>query len=175
MKFIDRYDPILREIMPTYGGDYMALRPVIMEMWKMMRDNRIENYDTTAQMRVVGENLSSFRDQISNGVGIAAPQVGVRLRAFVMQLAPGRFNEARVCINPTVERHNAASSKIGREGCLSCPGLWVPITRPESIVAGWTNLKGHTQQQTMYGMAARVFQHELDHLNGITIWPMVHP
>jgi peptide deformylase len=99
------------------------------------------------------------------GIGLAATQVGVPLRVFVVDLSVGRTNgELIVMVNPRfVEREG---TQIEEEGCLSAPGFNATVIRPRRAV-----LKGFTRdgaEQTVEGLdlLARAFQHEMDHLDG---------
>jgi peptide deformylase len=94
-----------------------------------------------------------------NGIGLAAPQCGIALRLFVM--AGGI-----VCINPRILTASIETLRE-KEGCLSFPGLFLPVTRPRTIEVEFYNEFGVLKQQTFTGTTAKVFQHETDHLNGI--------
>ena len=99
------------------------------------------------------------------GVGLAAPQVGVPLRLFVVDLSLGRDPAGLVTlINPEyVER---AGMQLEEEGCLSIPGFNATVVRPSRVVV--KGLDRHGQEQTHEGtdLLARAFQHEMDHLDG---------
>ncbi len=99
-----------------------------------------------------------------NGIGLAANQVGENIRLFVMYVDGEFFH----CFDPTIESHNdtVISSK---EGCLSFPGEQCQVSRYETVVVKFANASGHYQTRELRGLAARCFQHELDHLNGITM------
>ena len=97
-----------------------------------------------------------------NGIGLAANQVGDTRRWFVSPLF-------KVCINPSIVGKSQDKSKA-EEGCLSKPGFKRIVSRPESIYAFWRDKKNKPVSKQLTGMAARVFQHELDHLNGKNIW-----
>ncbi|MDR2662467.1 MAG: peptide deformylase, partial [Treponema sp.] len=97
------------------------------------------------------------------GVGLAGPQVGFLRRIFVTH-AEG--DDPRVFINPSIiwtsqEQVNA------EEGCLSVPGIWADVERPERIKVQAWNEKGRAFTLEASGMLARVIQHEYDHLEGI--------
>lgn len=97
-----------------------------------------------------------------NGLGLAANQVGVPYRIFAMRGAPESF----VCFNPKL----VSSSKdqvVLDEGCLSYPGLYVKVKRPSVVRVRFTVPNGDTITRQFIGMSARVFQHEMDHLDGI--------
>jgi len=96
-----------------------------------------------------------------NGLGLAANQVGVPYRVFAMRGSPENF----VCFNPRIVQPSAENI-ILEEGCLSFPGLLVKVKRPKHIRVRFTTPNGDTKTETFIGMTARVFQHELDHLDG---------
>lgn len=98
----------------------------------------------------------------SRGIGLAAPQVGHSIRMFVVNVGDGYD---RVCINPSIIEYSSETSSA-MEGCLSFPGVMVNVTRPITIVAQYTNLEGKTVTRQLDGLAARCYQHELDHLLG---------
>jgi peptide deformylase len=99
------------------------------------------------------------------GVGLAAPQVGVPLRVFVVDISLGRDPGGLiVMINPEfVER---AGMQLEEEGCLSVPGFNATVVRPERAVVRGLDRLGAPQQCEGTGLLARAFQHEMDHLDG---------
>ena len=99
------------------------------------------------------------------GIGLAAPQVGVGLRIFVLDLSVGRDPAAlHVMINPEfVERDGM---QLEEEGCLSVPGFTSTVARPKRVVVKSLNRHGETQTLEGTGLMARAVQHEVDHLNG---------
>jgi peptide deformylase len=99
----------------------------------------------------------------NGGIGLAAPQVGIALRVFIMGPQEGPHY---VCINPEIIE--AGSEEIGTEGCLSYPALWLNIRRPTWVRARYQTLDGQTVEQRFEGLLARCYVHELDHLNGLT-------
>jgi len=108
----------------------------------------------------------------ANGVGIAAPQVAVAQRLFILASRPNpRYPHAPVMqptamINPSVTAHSDAIIKDW-EGCLSIPGLRGLVPRYQAIEVEYTNRQGHQQKQVLTDFIARIFQHEYDHLEGI--------
>jgi len=97
----------------------------------------------------------------ARGIGLAAPQVGVSHRIFVLDV-DGEFH---VMINPeVVERSNETSETP--EGCLSVPGVDAPIARPARIVVEGTSLDGDRVRIEGEGLLARAIEHEIDHLDG---------
>jgi peptide deformylase len=101
------------------------------------------------------------------GRGLAAPQVGVLKRIFVMD--PGWKEgtpDPYICINPVLSVFSA-ELESGPEGCLSIPGITIEISRASSVTLGWTDLTGTPRQERLTGFAAICAQHEYDHLDGI--------
>lgn len=103
------------------------------------------------------------------GLGLAAPQVGLPYRAFVMYAVPGI-----VCFNPRIVSFTEEKILM-EEGCLSFPNLIVKVKRPRAIRARYTEPNGNVQTVQMDGMTARIYQHELDHLDGITMQKKANP
>lgn len=100
----------------------------------------------------------------NEGVGLAANQVGVLKRIIV--IVDG--NDVKVMINP--ELLNCSDTKvIMDEGCLSIPETFLKIARPETIRVKYRDLRGKPHAELYYGLTARVIQHEIDHLDGITM------
>jgi peptide deformylase len=97
----------------------------------------------------------------NNGLGLAANQVGLSYRMFVMRGSPENF----ACFNPRVVYQDNELVSM-EESCLSFPGLVVKVKRPKSIRARFSMANGDTRTETFNGMSARVFLHELDHLDG---------
>src|SRR2546425_5265119 len=99
------------------------------------------------------------------GIGLAAPQVGVALRVFVVDLSVGRNPaELMTFINPEfVERDGM---QLEEEGCLSVPGFNATVARPARAVVKGLDREGKEQTGEGTGLLARAFQHEMDHLEG---------
>ena len=96
-----------------------------------------------------------------NGLALSANQVGLPYRVFVI-----RGEEIIVCFNPVLVDQSEETIVL-EEGCLSFPNLFVKVKRPKKIKVRYTEPNGETKTQIFDGFTARVFQHELDHLNGI--------
>jgi peptide deformylase len=111
----------------------------------------------------------------ANGIGLAANQIGITKRVFVMgsNNIPG-FPVPFAVFNPRIVE---ASTEIvlDQEGCLSYPGLFLTVNRPSWIVAEYQNAKGDTIEARFEGYLAKCFQHELDHLDGICFVDKVSP
>jgi peptide deformylase len=99
------------------------------------------------------------------GIGLAAPQVGVPLRIFVIDLSVGRRAEdLRVFVNPEfVERDG---TQLEEEGCLSLPGFTATVMRPARVVVRSLDRQGQPQTVEGQDLLARALQHEMDHLDG---------
>jgi peptide deformylase len=101
------------------------------------------------------------------GVGLAAPQVGVPLRLFVVDISAGRrTGELRVCINPSFV--SRAGTQLEEEGCLSVPGFTATVLRPAKAAVSCRDRDGREQVIEASGLLARALQHEMDHLDGTT-------
>jgi len=101
----------------------------------------------------------------NNGIGLAANQVGVQYRIFAMRGKPADF----VCFNPRIVMPSNELISL-EESCLSFPGLIIKIKRPKHVRVRFQSPTGETVTQQFTGMTARVFQHELDHLNGLLFY-----
>ena len=99
-----------------------------------------------------------------NGVGLAANQVGLNGRIFVMKPKSGK---PYAVINPTIEGVSA-TSKLDVEGCLSFPNLFLYVNRPDKIDVNFLDIEGKNVTMLLEDFEARIFLHEFDHLEGIT-------
>lgn len=103
----------------------------------------------------------------AKGIGLAANQVDLPYRLFVLNLQsdPTKPEEERVFINPVIS--NRKGTATAEEGCLSLPGLYGEVTRPERVTITAYNLKGEEITEDVEGLFARAVQHEVDHLDGV--------
>ena len=103
----------------------------------------------------------------AKGIGLAAPQVGVRKRILVIDLNFEDPNAApNVFINPEIIS-SSASLDTYEEGCLSIPGVYLNVVRPSSIKLSYRDEMGRPKKMNAEGLMARCIQHEIDHLNGV--------
>jgi len=109
----------------------------------------------------LGNALAQFMLD-NGGIGLAANQVGLSHRMFVMRTHP----EVTIVINPRLVDHSHEQVVL-EEGCLSYPGLHVKVKRPAHIRVRFQDHTGAVRTEKYTGLAARVFLHELDHLNGL--------
>lgn len=109
----------------------------------------------------------------SEGIGLAAPQVGQALRLAVIDLRPlaedfPEYTDFRqVYINPYIEEYDETEKDTSDEGCLSLPGLHEKVTRPTRIRVSWQDENFAEHEEWVTGYLARVMQHEFDHLDGV--------
>ena len=96
----------------------------------------------------------------AEGVGLAAPQVGVLRRVVVIDVGEGLIE----MVNPVITSRDG--SQCGREGCLSLPGRQAVVTRPNVVTVQYQDRKGEHKELTAEGFLARAVCHELDHLDG---------
>lgn len=136
-------DKVLRQVAEDViieeGHEQVGLKELIKQMWKTM--------------------------YAENGVGLAAPQVGVSLNLAVVDLFKGTMPPARlVLINPVITSRDGEDIK--EEGCLSVPGRKGKVRRAKKITLENTRLSGERYTMNAEGMLARAIQHEMDHLQG---------
>lgn len=110
----------------------------------------------------------------SNGIGLAANQVDLPLRLFIVNLsASPDEGEELVFINPVLSKPKG--NEESEEGCLSFPQLYGNVTRPKQISVQAYNLQGEEVRGNLNGMLARVVQHEYDHLDGVLFVDRMSP
>ncbi len=118
--------------------------------------------------RLVDDMFATLYNSDS-GIGLAAPQVGVQKKIFVWDMG----DEPLVVINPVIAE--SSGEWAYDEGCLSIPGLYVEMVRPkEVLMKGWS-LDGEEVTFEADELAARLFQHEIDHLDGILMFDRMAP
>ena len=127
------------------------------------KSTRIDNFD---------ENVASLsRDLIdtmydADGVGLAAPQIGINKRIFVLDCSrEEEEKDCRIVINPEIE-HVSEDLNSYKEGCLSIPGITEEVFRPKVIKVVYQDINGVLRRNTYDDLWSTCFQHELDHLNG---------
>jgi len=103
------------------------------------------------------------------GLGLAAPQIGVKKQLFVYDVD----DQPQVLINPKIVE--SSGEWVYDEGCLSIPGLYVDMLRPKLVLVEATNLDGNTIQIEADELLARLFQHEIDHLQGVLMFERMTP
>jgi peptide deformylase len=143
----------------------MAVLPIIKLGHPALRKEASEISDITEDIRELAANMIDTM-QLHEGIGLAGPQVNVLKRIFVIDLeiidetlAPKAY------INPKIL--SVDGSDIMDEGCLSIPDVRADVERPFKLEVEYQTLEGETVREEVEELTARVFQHELDHLDGV--------
>lgn len=147
LKLVDIHDPILRKPTEPINFNSMPISDVAFYALSLM------------------ETLSSL-----NGLGLSANQVGLPYRIFCLNMGDKIWS----LINPVVVDKSILKSDYS-EGCLSYPGLFLKLSRAQSITIKFNTIGGEEMTQTFDGLTATCVQHELDHLDGILYTDLVHP
>jgi peptide deformylase len=121
--------------------------------------------DIDRRIRMLAQNMIKMMFSPFGGIGLAAPQVGVGSRLAVIDYTLGRKQEPLVIINPKIL--TSEGEEVAEEGCLSFPQTFGPVKRAKKIEAEFIDLQGNTMRIVAEDLLARVFQHEIDHLDGI--------
>jgi peptide deformylase len=123
----------------------------------------VENFDD--EFRKLTDDMFESM-YAAQGVGLAAPQIGISLRVTVIDVTTGKNPEARlVCANPQIV--HAEGEQHEEEGCLSLPGFRGRVLRPTYVTIRAQNASGEEFEMRGEGLLARAFCHEIDHLDGI--------
>ena len=128
------------------------------------------------KVEVFDENLDSILEEmietmyVEDGVGLAAPQVGLSLRMFVMDYGEGPIK----VVNPQIVE-KSEETEVDEEGCLSLPDIFEDVERARWLRVRFQNEKGEWVEAEYEGYPARVFQHEYDHLDGILFIDRISP
>lgn len=147
-------DPVLRKKADSISNDYPKLMTIIDNMFKTMYH--------------------------SQGVGLAAPQVGISIRLFVIDSTPFKEDDEsadgfkRVFINPELINEEGDKWKFN-EGCLSIPGIREDIERKPRLTIRYQDMNFDTHIEEFSGIKARIIQHEYDHLEGILFTDKLTP
>ncbi len=138
----------------------MALRTIVKDGDPILRKvcRPVEKFDEKL-WTLLDDMAETMRD--ANGVGLAAPQVGILRRIVVIEVEEGNLIEL---INPKIIAY--AGEQDGTEGCLSVPGKWGMVKRPMHVTVRATNRHGEEFELTGSELLARAICHELDHLDG---------
>jgi peptide deformylase len=122
----------------------------------------VEKFDEELQTLVADMFESMYA---ANGVGLAAPQIGISKRLTVIDVSIGKNPEAKiVCANPAIIHSEGEQRE--EEGCLSLPGFRGHVLRPQFVTVRAKDLSGREFEMRGEGLLARAFCHEIDHLNG---------
>jgi peptide deformylase len=140
-------DPLLRKVSEPVAAFEESLRSIVAGMFTRMRK--------------------------SKGVGLAAPQVGLRSRILVLN-PTGDEADDLVLVNPTIVAR-AGERTVFDEGCLSFPGIYAEITRPDRCTVKAVDVLGAPIEKEYAGFVSRIIQHEYDHLEGVLLVDRMSP
>lgn len=144
----------------------MSVRPIVMWPDARLTQTCAPVPDVTAEIETLAADmLDTMYD--AQGRGLAAPQIGVMQRVFVMDEGwkDGK-SDPIICINPMLQEVGEDRA-TQTEGCLSVPGVSAQVNRPAQVQMVWTGLNGARFVQSFTGFGAACVQHELDHLDGV--------
>lgn len=136
--------------MRTFGDPILKTRAAL-----------VKDFDGSLE-RLAEDMLATMREQ--EGVGLAANQVGRLKRILVAAVEDDEY----VLVNPVIEEASETTESVP-EGCLSIPGIQVEVERPTEITISGQDASGEPIRIEAEGLLARVFQHEVDHLDGVLI------
>ncbi len=126
--------------------------------------DKIEGYDDMIQFE---KDMVELMKK-SNGMGLAANQIGITKRFFAIGSDTfDTFKNNVIIWNPLIKKYSE-EKVFDVEGCLSFPDIWIKVERPKQIEVQYETTQGETKTATLDGMESKCFQHELDHLDGIT-------
>lgn len=138
----------------------MALRMIKLDGDPILRKKSKEIDEITDRIKILLEDMVETMVE-ANGIGLAAPQVGVLRRAVVIDIGEGVIK----MLNPEILDTDGAIVDI--EGCLSVPNLSGTVERPEKVKVKYTDENGEEKQLEATELLARAVCHEIDHLNGV--------
>ena len=148
----------------------MAIREIITIPHETLRSKARKVTSFGAELQtLIDDMLETMR--AAPGVGLAAPQMNVPLRVIVVEFAESEEDEEvtpglYICVNPKITP-TSAEEEVGTEGCLSIPGIVGDVSRPLGVTVKCLNRHGQPMKLKTTGWLARIFQHEVDHLNGV--------
>jgi peptide deformylase len=119
--------------------------------------------------RLAHDMIDTMYDEV--GIGLAAPQIGASIRLLVVGDEEGRG--AQVLVNPVITAQGGTVT--AEEGCLSLPGIFADVKRSEWVTLESQDLEARPIVMTARGLRARVFQHEIDHLDGVLFIDRLEP
>jgi peptide deformylase len=134
---------------------------------KMSKTVKVFNADLAS---LAAKMLEMMRE--AKGVGLAAPQVGINIRLFVVN-ATGKPEDDRIIVNPALSE--AEGEDTAEEGCLSIPDVKVDILRAKALKLEAQDVNGKPIVEVQSGYVARIWQHEFDHLNGTLLTDRMGP
>jgi peptide deformylase len=159
------------------------IRPIIAYGDPVLRKKAVEIDEDYPDLKLVLEDMFETMYH-SQGVGLAAPQIGLSIRLFIVDAAPfvdddeedteGLRDFKRVFINPIIIEETGKEWKF-EEGCLSIPGIREDVSRQPDLIVEYYNEKFELVEEKLTGLAARVVQHEYDHIEGVLFIDKINP
>lgn len=146
----------------VYSQKNMAIKKILQYGDKTLKkvSEEIDNIDESV-LELIEDMLDTLYS--SNGIGLAAPQIGVLKRVILIDL--GEDDEPIILINPKII--SKSGKELSVEGCLSYVGFEGELIRPKKVTVTGMNPKGETVTYTAEGLLGKAFCHEIDHLDGI--------
>lgn len=142
----------------------MAVRPIVIYGDPVLREvsEKVEKFDSELK-NLVSDLVDTLKE--AKGLGLAAAQIGITKRVYIVDLSAVDITEKlRVFINPEILETTDETEY--EEGCLSFPGIYQKITRPEKVKVKAFDIDGNDFELNVTGLAARAILHEYDHLEG---------
>lgn len=140
----------------------MALRNVLTvdkENDSLRKKSRVVEKIDEKILTIIEDMKDTLYEQ--NGVGLAAPQIGILKRIIIIDIGEGPI----ILLNPVIVYQKGEQEEA--EGCLSVPGVWGTVKRPEKVIVRGMNPEGETIEVEGEGLLAIAFCHEIDHLDGV--------
>lgn len=136
------------------------------QLRKKSKPLKIKNLRSDTYETLKARMLATVRDPAHEGVGIAAPQVGVRRQLIAVERHDREVPAFEFYVNPKIEAYGDETA-VGREGCLSVPDRSQEVVRPTWVVVSYLDEASGTRiEERVDGFTAVIFQHEIDHLSG---------
>lgn len=159
------------------------IRPIIAYGDPVLRKKAVEIDEDYPDLNLLLEDMFETMYN-SQGVGLAAPQIGLSIRIFIVDAAPfvdddeeneeGLRDFKRVFINPIIIEETGKEWKF-EEGCLSIPGIREDVSRQPDLIVEYYNEKFELIEEKLTGLPARIVQHEYDHIEGVLFTDKINP
>lgn len=147
----------------------MAVRDIVTLPQEILRHKAHKVSDFGPGLQALAEDMVETM-RVAPGVGLAAPQVGESIRLIVVEYGDEENEEVPpklyIMANPTISR-SSQETQVGTEGCLSIPGVQGDVERSITVTVKGLNKHGRPMTVKAKGWLARIFQHEIDHLDGV--------
>lgn len=152
--------------------------PIVIYGSSLLREHSLEITKDDSPEIIVNNLFDTLKK--GAGLGLAGPQIGLLKRIFVMDTSPLTNDDPSVekteeaILNPEIIE-KSSGTLFYNEGCLSIPGIYRDVKRPETIRVCYQDCSFHTIEKELHGIQARIFQHEYDHLEGILFIDRLNP